>query len=97
MDENEAEKKRLVQLVEDLENKIQDRDKEFRDRETAIRKQEFDLESAKRRFETEREIAFARIEDEKEKIKVSSTWQTILKNVHSLPLFPYVCIFNIVL
>ena len=87
MDENEAEKKRLVQLVEDLENKIQDRDKEFRDRETAIRKQEFDLESARRRFETEREIAFARIEDEREKIKVSFKKRQNILNYPKQPSF----------
>jgi hypothetical protein len=68
--ENERENQRLVQLIEDLESKIRDRETELRDRETEIRRKEFEMESERRKFQTEKEITMARMEDERQKVKV---------------------------
>ena len=68
--ENERENRRLVQLIEDLESKIQNRETELRDRETEIRRKEFEIESERRKFQTEKEITLARMEDERQKVKV---------------------------
>lgn len=49
---------------------MRDREKEILDRETSIQKKEFEMESERRKFETEKEITLARLEDERGKIKV---------------------------
>ena len=81
LDENENEKQRLIQLIEDLETKLRDRDRENRDRASEIRKKEFELESEKRKFETEKEIVFARLDDEREKLKVTLGSGGTLRNI----------------
>jgi hypothetical protein len=68
--ENERENQRLVQLIEDLESKIRDRETELRDRETETQRREFEMESERRKFQAEKEITMARMDDERQKVKV---------------------------
>jgi hypothetical protein len=64
---------------------MRDREKEILDRETSIQKKEFEMESERRKFETEKEITLARLEDEREKIKVKSNYSRPV----SIPGFDY--------
>ncbi len=64
---------------------MRDREKEILDRETSIQKKEFEMESERRKFETEKEITLARLEDEREKIKVKSNYSRPV----TIPVFDY--------
>lgn len=70
LEQESLEQKELRGLVENLERQVREKDAAQNDRESYLRIQEDKLSSERRKFETERDICFAKLELEKSRIQV---------------------------
>lgn len=68
--ESQLEKNRLQQQIKILEDRINDGEKDFLHRESALQKRELHLEVEQRRFETEKDLTMQRLTSEGAKLKV---------------------------
>ena len=70
LEQESLEQKELRALIENLERQIREKDVAQNDRENDLRIQEDKLSSERRKFETERDICFAKLELENSRIQV---------------------------